>query len=102
MNNKGKIIYTSWGYDMTHNDYAVIIEETEKTVKCRMLKTKVLSDCGDGNGKSMPSLEETGETFRLHKRGDWFKGSYPFCGNSRRLDSFSLWDGKANYYNTYD
>lgn len=87
---------------MTINDYAVIVEETEKTVLCKMLKAKVLSDYGKGDGKSMPSLEETGQTFRLHKRGDCFKGSYPFCNNSKRKDVFMLWDGKANYYNTWD
>jgi len=93
---------------MTINDYAVVIDETEKTIKCKMLQTSVSSDDGRGDGKSMPTLKETGEAFRLHKRNDsrlggvYFKGSYPFCMGSKRPGFFNLWDGKANYYNTWD
>lgn len=104
----GKIIHTSWGYDMTINEYAVIIEASDKTVKCKMLKMKVTDDCGRGNGKAMPTLEERdGETFRLRikswKDGQaYFKGSYPFCQGSKRMDCFSLWNSQANYHNTWD
>jgi hypothetical protein len=112
VNNKpslvGKIIHTSWGYDMTINEYAVIVEETDKTVKCKMLKMSVSDDNGKGNGRAMPILEEESEQpFRLHKRqwngGEiYFKGSYPFCNGSKRSDCFSLWNGQANYHNTWD
>lgn len=105
---KGKIIHTSWGYDMTINDYAVIVEETDKTIKCRMLQVSVLNDAGKGNGTSMPTLKETGAPeFRLHKRENrdgsfYFKGSYPFCAGSKRPGYFTLWNGRANYHNTWD
>lgn len=103
----GKIIHTSWGYDMTINEYAVIIAETDKTVKCKMVQTAVSNDDGLGNGKAMPTLKETGEAFRLHKRqwnggAIYFKGSYPYCNGSKRSDCFSLWNGRANYHNTWD
>lgn len=105
----GKIIHTSWGYDMTINEYAVIVEETDKTVKCKMLQISVVDDYGKGGGRALPTLkEQEGEAFRLHKRaggafgGVYFKGSYPFCNGSKRSDCFSLWNGKANYHNTWD
>jgi hypothetical protein len=105
---KGKIIYTSWGYDMTHNDYAIITEATDKTVKCKMLKHETKSETMQGTGTSMPTLKETDQKpFRLrikqYKNGEiYFKGSYPFCNDNKRMDTFSLWNGKANYWNTND
>jgi hypothetical protein len=100
-----KILSTSWGYNMTHNDYALVIEETDKTVKCVMIKSKVLT--GDGYaGEEMPDAEAIHTDrpiFRLRKRENGiYSGSYPFCGGSTRKDWFKEWDGKADYYNTMD
>lgn len=104
---KGKILHTSWGYDMTINDYAVVIDETPKSVLCKMLSVKVESDNGKGDGKAMPVLKELDEKpFRLFKRGTpenlYFKGSYPFCNGSKKMGYFNIWNGRANYHNTWD
>lgn len=88
---------------MTLNDYAVVIDETPKSVLCKMLEGKVENDDGRGNGEAMPTLKELNEkTFRLFKRGDSFKGSYPYCDGAKRMGYFSVWDGRPNYHNTWD
>ena len=100
---KGKILHTSWGYDMTINDYCIVVDETPKSVLCKMLDTKVKNDDGHGMGKATPTLNESKtKTFRLFKRGENFKGSYPFCGDSKRMGYFWVWNGRDNYQNTWD
>jgi len=104
---KGKILHTSWGYSMTLNDYCVVVEETPKSVLCKMISVKVTDDAGMGNGKAVPVLKETEEKpFRLFKRGTaespYFKGSYPFCSGSKRMGYFNVWNGRENYHNTWD
>lgn len=101
---KGKILHTSWGYDMTINDYCVVIDETPKSILCKMVSAKITDDNGLGNGKAMPTLTELDEKpFRLFKRGqDDFRGSYPYCSGSKKKGYFSIWNGRPNYHNTWD
>jgi len=104
---EGKILHTSWGYSMTLNDYAVVIEETPKSVLCKMIGIKVSEDTGMGSGKAMPVLTEKEEKpLRLFKRGTaespYFKGSYPYCNGSKRMGYFNVWNGRENYHNTCD
>lgn len=105
---KNKILETSWGYDMTINDYALVLEETDKTVKCVMIAAKVTDDNGMGGGRSVPDTTKIiSEPFRLRKK-IWndgliqYRGSYPYCNGSKRYDGFAEWDGKPSYYNTWD
>jgi len=108
----GDIFYTSYGYDMTINHYVKIVSvsPTKKTVMARMLKVEIKDDNGQGSGTSNPTNEEIGEAFRLSVRV-WndavhLVGKYPFCAESGNFTkirgSFSKWDGKPNYYNTWD
>jgi hypothetical protein len=100
----GTKLHTSFGYDMTINDFAVIVEvsKTGKTVLCRMVKksTNGLEHGPCGGGKASAGDEMHGEKFRLHVRewnsGVYFVGSYPFCGNSKRKGTFSV--AKGEYY----
>lgn len=109
----GDILINSWGYDMTINDYCRITElsPTKKTIKCRMLKQTIENDYGRGAGRSMPTSEEKGEPFKLFVRNYsqdnlsdrlYFVGSYPFCDGDKQKGSFSIWNGKPDYYNTWD
>lgn len=88
---------------MTLNDYCKVISETEKSVKCVMVGIKIENDNGGGNGRSYPVIEtETSKPFILRKKGDCFRGSYPYCGDSKRLDTFFEYKGQGNYYNSWD
>lgn len=112
---KDTILHTSWGYDMTINNYCKVLENTGKTLKCVMIGADVKDDNGMGGGRSTPDiLREYGEPFRIRisKYGDdsfSLVGSYPFCADcgthnndSKRKGYWGLWDGKADYYNTFD
>ena len=91
----GTILNTSWGYDMTINNFCEVLENTGKTVKCIMLKKINLSETA-----STYSKEREGKPFRLRLKtypslpGRIFaNGSYPFLVKSngeeqKRSDSF--------------
>jgi len=79
----GKVLHTSWGYNMTINNFAKIIDVSPsgKTVVCRMLTKEGF------NGYQGPVKSGTkvyGPKFRLkYKPEGWngkptFHGSYPY------------------------
>jgi len=120
----GKKLHTSWGYDMTMNDFCQIVEvsKTGKTVKCRMVsgKSNGLEWSGTGAGKMSAGSVLYGPTFRLKRSGTnyngspSFVGSYPFCGAenlpegtkmsecSSRFGYWSVDDGSEYYENHVD
>ena len=103
---ENKIIRTSWGYDMTHNDYAIIISENGKTALCQMIGAKKISGNGFA-GSEIPDPSITrGKPFRLRVKDDnSYKGSYPFCwgrDDAKRMGWFSIWCGSTDYYNYMD
>ena len=112
----GRKLHTSFGYDMTINDFAQILEvsPTGKTVVCQMVsKNTNGQEWGyNGSGKATPGSTLHGPKFRLkYKKTDtWesFNGSYPFCiyndGHvSKRFGYFSLCnDGDEFYENHVD
>ena len=105
----GDIMFTTWGYDMTLNDYCKVLENTGKTVKCVMIDKIVTDDTGIGNGRSMPCPDAIiSPPFRLHVRmrpgneGFTYVGSYPYARGDTRKGYFRKWMGEPNYYNTWD
>lgn len=109
INITGSIYYDSWGYDMTHNDYILVISETPKSAIVQIIGGEKLSG-GGYTGEEIPNKEKKyGTPFRLLKRvyNDEIilKGSYPFClgdMNAKKKGSFRKWNGRPNYYNTID
>lgn len=110
---KGEILSCCWGYDMTINNYAKVIEvsATGKTVKCRMLN-KIMNEGvhhGMGDGRAKAGSDENGPEFRLMVRGeDSFIGSYPFIARADKEDCsyrrgyFSRDNGAESYENHWD
>ena len=103
----GDILMTSWGYGMTINDYCKVLENTGKTLKCIMVSCHIENDNGMGNGRSLPVPElEIGEPFRIKivKCDDYISlvGSYPYAKDGKRKGYWQRWDGKSDYYNTWD
>lgn len=105
----GKVLHTSWGYNMTWNDFCQIIEvsPTGKTVVCRMLNTDIAEFNGfTGTVKAGNKLH--GEKFRLRVResaswGTSFVGTYSrYEGRGGRKGYFSLYDGSPCYENHMD
>ena len=109
------IYETSWGYDMTINEYCKVLENTGKTLKCVMVKKKVENDDGLGNGRSTPDQEICSKPFRLkavcekwsgiNDTGRYhlsIRGSYPYCNEHKQFGYFHIWEGQPNYENTWD
>lgn len=101
----GKILHTSWGYDMTINDFCKIIEvsPTGKTVKCRMISRKVSGDpwSPGSTGKAAAGETEYGPVFRL-KVGETcghpsFHGSYPYCFRDEEKE-WKAYMGRKGYF----
>ncbi len=103
-----KILYCSWGYSMTLVDYAKIIGETPKSVRCVLIQARVENDCGRGEGKAYPEKDNVvSEPFLLRKKVSkdgsvYYKGSYPFATNSKRMGFFNEYKGGGKYYNSWD
>ena len=92
----GKKLHCSYGYNMTINNFAKIIEvsPTGKTVKCRMVETITNGQQFGGNGKAKAGSRVHGPSFRLHVRGnDSFIGSYPFIVQGSKKEQCSYRKG---------
>jgi len=102
----GRKLHTSFGYDMTINDFAQIIEvsPTGKTVVCQMVNkdTNGMEYGPDGSGRATAGNNLHGPKFRLKVSGETsFHGSYPFCGNSKRFGYFSLCNDTDSFYENH-
>lgn len=100
----GKKLHTSFGYDMTINDFAQIIEVSPsgKTVKCRMVSKNTNGlEYGPGGGKASAGDEVYGPVFRLHVRqygsGTYFVGSYPFIVQGETKDQCNFHKGSFSF-----
>lgn len=120
---EGDILYCSWGYDMTINDYCKIIGKTPKCLRCIRISREVKDDngLGGGNSRAVPEVE-LGKPFLLRIReykptsynpesSYSIVGSYPYIireddeeqNQHKRFGSFSKIDpSKTQYYNTWD
>jgi len=104
----GKLLHTSWGYDMTINDFCKILEvsPTGKTVKCQMVTRNVSGApwCPGGNGKASAGNKCYGPVFRL-KVDKWndgvsFHGSYPYCigDDKEEWKKWKAYMGRKGYF----
>ena len=92
----GTILHTSWGYDMTMNDFCVVLERTEASLKCRMIGLKTID--GDpyapGGARVAPDLSKRYEKpfrVRIYHGKEWngnvyywLTGSYPYTKGDKR------------------
>ena len=110
----GRMLHTSWGYDMTINEFCQILEvsPTGKTVVCRMLTKEGFNGF---TGTAYAGKKMLGPKFRLKvKNVNWgtegytFNGSYPYIVRETKEDSsfhmgyFSLYNGGKVYENHMD
>lgn len=97
----GKIFHTSWGYDMTINEYAKVIKQSPKSILLQECYRSVENDDGRGNGRAttMGTLKPDGEQFRLYKKTSKYGDRWAGGGECRY---WSEWDGRESYHNTWD
>lgn len=108
----GRIFHTSWGYDMTINEYAKVIKQSPKSILLQMCYTRTngLEYGPGGRGKATAgSLKPDGEKFRLFRKVRTYKDY--FTGETRVDESWagggqvrywSEWDGRESYENHLD
>jgi len=114
--NVGDILHHSWGYDMTINEFCVVLKNTGKTLLCQMIGNKyVEGNAMTGSVKPDKSIKE-GKPFRVIMKNKYSKvndyssfsmvGSYPFVINqngteSKRKGYWSKHDGEKSYYENH-
>ena len=60
----GMILHYSWGYDMTFNEFCMILEKVGKRLKCQPVRVEVKGSSHDiGGAKMFPTKEVIGEPF---------------------------------------
>lgn len=97
-----KILEYSFGYDMTINEYYLVLKENGKTAVCQQIGRIVKDDSGRGSGTSQPNPnKKIGEPFRATVRKDGYYASKYF-GGGYQTEHARPWDGKPSYYNTWD
>lgn len=97
----GKIFHTSWGYDMTINEYAKVIKQSPKSILLQECTRDVKDDYGQGAGRATTNghLVKDGEQFRLYKKTTSYGETWAGGGECRH---WSEWDGRESYHNTWD
>lgn len=109
----GDVFYTSWGYDQTNYDYIVVlsISTTGRTATCQRIGCSDVPE-GQCHRQKPDATHKFGDAFRMQiKNGGYYadkivlRGSYPFCYDGKltrgtRLDTFLLWDGQKEFYET--
>lgn len=109
----GKIFHTSWGYDMTINEYVKVIKQDEKSLLVQECYTKTNGqEYGwTSQGEAMAGgVKPDGKKFRVFnkvRRYNDYKGNpamyQMWVGKLHECaTSWSLWDGKPDYENHND
>ncbi|OAD81818.1 hypothetical protein ATN89_22740 [Comamonas thiooxydans] len=101
-----RIVHTTWGYNMTHNSYALVIKETNHAALLLSLRNRKISDDGYGTrGTEIPQLDlsalkqfnEIG--VQRATRTVSIGGSVNYWTGSRL---YSRWDGEPNSFDYMD
>jgi len=101
----GQIVCSSYGYDMTLVEFYVVTRMTKATVWLRCIGSIVSNDDGRGNGRAVPDMKSIKGDSPFHYVPVFRKRIQVSNGRQYISDSlkyFSIWDGKPQYYNSWD
>ena len=101
-----RVVHSTWGYDMTHNTYALVIKETKRAALLLSIRNKTISaDEQSTVGTEIPLLDPTAMhqfnesgVIRASRSVDAHGTVSYWTGN--RL--YSRWDGLPNRFNYVD
>ncbi len=108
-----KIVYDSWGYNMTIVDFYKVVRETEKSIFVVPIASVETAD-GYLTGRSMPDPTRvlSDKVSCLRKRGSvsspneptrrYYKGTLHKTNQSLEGHLVEDWDGKSKYFNHCD
>ena len=101
----GQIVCSSYGYDMTLVEFYVVTRMTKATVWLRCISSIVSNDDGRGNGRAVPDMTSLKPDSPFQHVPVFRKKIQVSNGRqyiSDPLKCFSIWDGKPQYYNSWD
>lgn len=101
-----RIVHASWGYNMTHNDFALVVKESKHAALLMGLRNRTLSDDGYGQrGVEVPVLEAESALSLLNSENVWRakrseeNGRVTYWDGSRL---FLSWDGMPTNFDYVD
>jgi HJR/Mrr/RecB family endonuclease len=101
-----RIVHGTWGYDMIHNTYAMVIKETKHAALLLSIRNKKISDDGYGTrGTEIPLLDATAMD-QFNELGV-MRASRSVDANGRVSywtgdQLYSRWDGLPNHFDYID
>jgi hypothetical protein len=103
----GQIVCSSFGYDMTLVEYYVVDRMTKSSVWLRPVHCVVTGDDGRGEGKAMPDTSwQASDDKVFRKKIQRSEGVTSACNPKQYVSDsikyFRIWDGKPQYYNSWD
>ncbi|ANL51079.1 restriction endonuclease-like protein (plasmid) [Rhizobium phaseoli] len=104
--NDSRVLHSSWGYNSTHNSFAVILKETRHAALLMSLPGQNLTDDGYGQrGTEAPLIDASALGFhradtvwRVKKRF-WKDGTMSFWDGA---NLYQPWDGRPVEFDYYD
>jgi|TARA_Y100000033_G_scaffold35912_1_gene34693 hypothetical protein len=96
----GQIVCSSYGYDMTLVEYYVVDRMTKSSVWLRPIETKVFGDDGRGEGKALPNTAWQAPDSSVFRKRIQLSEGKQYVSDS--IKYFRIWDGKPQYYNSWD
>ena len=96
----GQIVCSSYGYDMTLVEYYVVDRMTKASVWLRPVHCVVTGDDGRGEGKAMPDTSWQASDDKVFRKRIQLSEGKQYVSDS--IKYFRIWDGKPQYYNSWD
>lgn len=101
-----RILHASWGYNMTHNSFAVVVKESKHAALLMGLTNQTLNDDGYGQmGTEMPVLNPERSNLLLNKDNVWRAKRVEKDGEISYWDGrqlFSIWNKNPVHFNYVD
>ncbi|PDS75661.1 restriction endonuclease [Rhizobium sp. L43] len=104
--NDGRILHASYGYNSTHNSFAVVLKETKHAALLMSLPLQKLTDDGYGQrGTEAPLIDQRAigfhhqDTVWRAKRRVWGDGRVSFWDGDHL---YHVWDGQPTNFDYYD
>lgn len=95
-NRGSRILHSSWGYNSTHNTFAIVLKETRHAALLMSLPMQKVTDDGYGQrGTEVPRIDAS--ALELHRADSVWRAKKRVSKNGKE----SLWDGR-NLFHSWD
>ena len=97
----GQIVCSSYGYNMTIVEFYLVDRMTKSNIWLRPIGRIVKNDDGKGDGTAEPSLDfKAADSLVFRKKIQVSPDGCQYISDT--MKSFSIWDGRPKYHNTWD